>query len=51
MVYNASLMKALQQAVWGRLMFNVTALGMVLPRPTAKSRDIEAKAVQSPRDC
>lgn len=38
-------MKALQQAIWCRLMFNVTALGMVLPSPAANSRDIETKAV------
>lgn len=44
-VHNASLMKALQQAVWCRLMFNVTAMGMAIPRPTGKSRDIEAKTV------
>lgn len=38
-------MKAVQQAVWGRPMFSITALGMVFPSPTANSRDIEAKAV------
>lgn len=48
---NAGLMKAVQQAIWCRPMFNVTAWGMVLPSPTANSRDNEAKAVQSPRDC
>lgn len=36
-------MKAVQQAIWCRPMFSVTALDMVLKSPSASSRDIEAK--------